>query len=534
MMDWKTWKPKKQELGAEWDVILIGSGLGALMCAGNLTQAGKRCLVLEQHYVAGGYAHHFPRKKKGSMYLFDVALHQTGSLKNGHFMRRIFESLGILDEIELHEMDIVYRSRFGDFDIRVPRDLDAFRALLNEKFPHEKENLERYIEIMKAIPGELMRLQNPAGERAKNPMEVAPTAMKYMNKSLDDIFRDTVQDPLLRAVLAQLWPYLGLPPAELSAIYWAQMWTSYHLGGCFYVTGGGQAISNAFCKRIEDGGGAIRLRTLVEAILVDAEGRACGVRTKDGEEFRAPVIVSNASTIDTFNRLLPEAVVPKDLKQRVNTLPVSTSMVQAYIGIDGDAAKLGIAEHEFFVNAGIDYQAEWEKIKRGEFEGVSVLLCNHSSVNRDAAPTGKSVIEAAILAEGDYWMDLPEEDYRAKKEQVTEILIKAIEEFIPDVRSRIEAIEVGTPKTMYDYSLNPKGAVYGYACGKMTHTIFRPEQKTPVPGLYLASAWTFPGAGFGGALMSGYAAALKILKEDEGKAGAGAKESAQAPAGATA
>ncbi len=526
-MDWKTWKPKKQELPAEWDAILIGSGLGALMCAANLAKAGKRCLLLEQHYVAGGYAHHFPRKKKGSMYLFDVALHQTGSLRNGHFMQRIFEDLGILDRLELHEMDYVYRSKFGDFDIKVPRDIDAFRKLLVEKFPAEEENLDRYIEILRAIPGELMRMQNPAGEQSKNPMEIAPTAMKYLNKSLEDIFNDTVKDPLLRAVLAQLWPYLGLPPRECSAIYWAQMWTSYHIGGCFYVRGGGQAISNAFCQRIEEGGGAIKLRTLVEAILVDDEGRACGVRTKSGEEFRAPAIVSNASTIDTFNKLLPDAVVPKDLKERVNTLPVSTSIIQAYIGMDGDAAKLGIEEHEFFVNQGTDYQAEWEAIQRGENDKVSVLLCNHSSVNRDAAPEGKSVLEACILAEGDFWMDLPEEEYKTKKAKVTEILIKSIEDFIPDIRDRIEVIEVGTPKTMYDYSLNPKGAVYGYACGKNTHTVFRPEQKTPVPGLYLASAWTFPGAGFGGALMSGFTAAQKIIKDGE-KADAGKVEAAAA------
>ncbi len=514
-MDWKSWKPKKQELPAEWDAILIGSGLGALMCAANLTKAGKRCLLLEQHYVAGGYAHHFPRKKKGSMYLFDVALHQTGSLRDGHFMQRIFEELGILDKLELHEMDYVYRSKFGDFDIKVPRDIDAFRKLLVEKFPAEAENLDRYIDILCAIPGELKRMRNPENEQSNNPMEIAPTVMKYLNKSLEDIFNDTVKDPLLRAVLAQLWPYLGLPPRQCSAIYWAQMWTSYHLGGCFYVRGGGQAISNAFCQRIEEGGGAIKLRTLVEEILVDDEGRACGVRTQAGEEFRAPAIVSNASTIDTFNKLLPESVVPKDLKERVNTLPISTSIIQAYIGIDGDAAKLGIEEHEFFVNRGTDFEAEWEAIQRGENEKVSVLLCNHSGVNKDAAPEGKSVLEACILAEGDFWIDLPEEEYKKKKAEVTEILLKSIEEFIPDVRERIEVIEVGTPRTMYDYSLNPKGAVYGYACGKNTHTVARPEQRTPVPGLYLAGAWTFPGAGFGGALMSGFTTARKIIKDTE-------------------
>ena len=66
---------------------------------------------------------------------------------------------------------------------------------------------------------------------------------------------------------------------------------------------------------------------------------------------------------------------------------------------------------------------------------------------------------------------------------------------------------------MYEYSLNPNGAVYGHSCDAQNHTVFRPEQRTPIPGLYLAGAWTFPGAGFGGALTSGYVCAGLVLRD---------------------
>ncbi len=512
-MDWKSWHPKKRELPDRWDAVLIGSGLGALMCAARLAKAGWRPLVLEQHYVAGGYAHHFQRKHKGTKYLFDVALHQTGGLKPGHFMRRVFEELGLLELIELVEMDIVHRSIYPGLDVTVPQDLRAYRSLLKEKFPHESEGIDRFIGIMTAIPKEIARLGMPGLETSGDPSEVAPTAMRLMTSSLEDVFDETVGDPQLRALLAQLWPYLGLPPKECSAIIWAQMWTSYHVGGCFYIRGGGQALSNALCRVIEDGGGAIKLRTLVEKILLDASGRACGVRTAGGQQFYAPVVVSNASAPATFTRLLDEQAVPPALREQVLSLPISTSIVQAYVGIDGDAAELGLPEHEVFVNVGTDPQAEWEAIQRGEIEKQSVLLANHSRVNADACPPGKSVVEAAILAMGEHWIGLPEQEYARKKARVTEFLIDRIAEFIPDVRARIEVIEVGTPKTMQEYSLNPGGAVYGYANTTSAHTIFRPQQRTPIPGLYLAGAWTFPSAGFGGAMMSGYTAAELILAD---------------------
>ncbi len=513
--DWLRWKPAKQDLNHHWDVITIGTGLGALMAAAKLTKAGKRCLLIDQHYVAGGYAHHFPRKKNGNTYLFDVALHQTGNLKAGEAMYDRFTEIGIMDKLEVVKQDCVHRSVFPEqnVDITVPANIDEYHALLKEKFPEESENIDQLFTIMTTIPRELPKLAASQSDPSINPMEVAPTAMKYMTSTLEDVFNETIQDPLLRALFAQLWSYLGLPPGEASVIYFAQMWSSLH-SGAYYIRGGGQALSNAMCQAIEAGGGAIKLKTMVDKIIVE-DGRAVGVRTAKGEEFRGDVVISNASAIATYNHMLSEDEAPQSVRDQVNNLPLSTSIIQAYVAIDGDAAELGLKEHEIFLNASLDSNAEWKRVQAGEFEGTSCLLANHSGANRDSCPEGKSVLEAAILATGEHWIGLEEDEYAAKKEKVTQYLLDQIAVFIPDVRDRIEAIEVGTPKTMYDYSLSPGGAVYGFAMGATTHTVFRPAQRTPVPGLYLAGAWTFPGAGFGGALTSGYICADLILKDSD-------------------
>lgn len=510
---WLQWKPKKQDLDSHWDIITIGSGLGALMAAAKLAKAGKRCLLIEQHYVAGGYAHHFPRKKKGTTYLFDVALHQTGNLKAGDEMYERFQEIDILDKIEIVKNDCVHRSVFPEqgIDITVPVEIEDYRALLKAQFPAEADNIDAFIDIMFAIAKELPELSAAQGDSSIDPVEVAPTAMKYMGSTLKQVFEETVQDSLLRALFSQLWPYLGLPPGELSALYFALMWTSMH-SGTYYIRGGGQALSNAMCQTIEENAGAIKLRTLVEKIIVE-DGRAIGVRTAKGDTFFADTIISNASTITTFNDMLDPGDVPQTLLDQVNSIPVSTSIIQAYVGIDGDAAELGLKEHELFLNRTLDGDAEWAAIKEGKFEGVTCLLANHSRTNQDACPEGKSIVEAAVLAVGDHWLGLSEEEYVQKKQQVTDYLLDQLAEYIPDIRDRIEAIEVGTPKTMYDYSLSPNGAIYGSASSATTHTVFRPQQRTPVPGLYLAGAWTFPGAGFGGALTSGYICANLILQD---------------------
>ena len=70
---------------------------------------------------------------------------------------------------------------------------------------------------------------------------------------------------------------------------------------------------------------------------------------------------------------------------------------------------------------------------------------------------------------------------------------------------------------MQRYSMNPLGAIYGYANTPTSHSIHRPQPRTTVPGLYLAGAWTFPGAGFTGAMMSGWNTAGLVFEDVEGR-----------------
>ncbi len=143
----------------------------------------------------------------------------------------------------------------------------------------------------------------------------------------------------------------------------------------------------------------------------------------------------------------------------------------------------------------------------------SCVLANNTVVNPGDTPPGRSIIEIAILGIGKHWCGLAKDEYKKKKAKMTEMLIDRFSEIIPDIRERIEVIEVGTPHTMERYTGNPGGAVYGYASTPTGHSIFRPNADTPIPGLYLASAWTFPGPGFGGTLAGGATTAAIILSK---------------------
>ena len=121
------------------------------------------------------------------------------------------------------------------------------------------------------------------------------------------------------------------------------------------------------------------------------------------------------------------------------------------------------------------------------------------------------------MADGRRWVDLDEAEYRERKRDLEAYMIDRLAEGIPDIRERIEVCEVGTPHTMGRYSRNPLGSIYGYAFTPESHSIHRPQQRTSVPGLYLAGAWTFPAAGFQGTMMSGHLAAGLVFEDVEGR-----------------
>ena len=492
------------QVDSSWDVIVIGAGLGGLSAAARLGQMGLRPLVLEQHTHPGGYAHHFLRKVRGTkiVYDFDVALHQTGDLAPGCAMHRWLGDLGVLERIQLNRFDVAYRSIGPAHDFEVPADADAYQARLCEVFPEQAGGVRDLFAAMRAIV-----------ERPND--ETSPEAMEAMGITLRELVDRHVDDERIDAIFCALWGYLGSPPFEVSAFLFAQMWASYHLGGCFYIRGGGQSLADALVEVIEENRGKVLLKTDVAKILTE-DGRACGVETTEGLRFRAPVIVSNAAAPLTFDQLLDRPELAAQDRETADALPIAVSMHQAYIGMRGDASKLGLADRGRMITPDYDVETQWQALKRGDYRAQSHILGNHNIADPGHHPKGRSIIHVATLADGRLWADLDEVAYRESKREVEEYLIDRLAEVIPDARERIEICETGTPRTMTRYTRNPLGTIYGFSSTVMSHSIHRPQPRTSVPGLYLAGAWTFPAGGFQGAMTSGFNTARLVAEDVEG------------------
>jgi phytoene desaturase len=511
--------PPLEELGpGAYDVVVIGAGGGGISAAAKLAMGGMKVLVIEQHDKVGGYMTSFERGD----YRFEVSLHAMDGLG-----RELFPKLGIQDKVKTVRLDPAYRSIFPDFTFDVPADPQVYRERLKGQFPQEAQGIDRLFDDLELIYEGmrcLMNLQDGKGRGAtiwrivKKPRMFWPM-IKYWDKNCSDMLADYIQDEKLIALFLQLMAYTGTSADEVSGMFFAMMWISYHHVGFYYFEGGSQAVTNALAEVVRENGGQILLNTLATKIVIE-DGAAVAVQTKDGKEFKCRYVVSNANAPDTFFKLVGREYLPKDYVGKLEKMVIGLPAFAVYLGVDHDFSKTfpeGI--HSYFVNPGYDQKEIFQYFREGNPEKAMFGLINYTMVDPTDAPKGKNVIAVVSIMPYDYKGDWYEsesyEKYSALKEEVARIYLNRAEKLVPGLREHIEVMEVGSPRTMEHYTLNPRGSIFGWEFSKEQSMMKRLPQKTPIRNLYLAGAWTFPGGGQSAVLMGGELAGNTILGREK-------------------
>jgi prolycopene isomerase len=493
-----------------YDAVVIGAGGGGLAAAARLAQSGMKVLLIEQHDKVGGYMTAFTRGD----YTFEVSLHAiSGFEEDVGLARPLFQELGILGKVKPIKLQVPYRVVFPDLVMDVPADPDLYKARLQEKFPAEKDGIERLFKMMSNIE---YLLQASVGKAGQPPDENPGWPFqKYARMSATEMLGEYIRDEKLLAVFSWLRAYCGAPLDEIPATLFLGMWASYHHDGYYYVAGGSQAISNALADVIRQNGGRILLDTLAIRIIIK-NGRAVAVQTEDRKEHGCSYVVSNASAPTTINKLAGREHFPADYLAQLDGMKIGPSILQIFLGVNHDYRPVFDGAHTIAVFETADVRQEIRWWEEGNVEKLSYLMVNYSVTEPSVAPAGKNVIVFTTYMPYDWksgWHEAESyEKYQALKEEVAKTLIRRAEKHLPELGSHVEIMEVGSPRTMEHYTLNPKGAVYGWAVDMKHSGPGRLAQETPIPNLLLAGAWTRPGHGQIGVLTSGKDAAKKILE----------------------
>jgi all-trans-retinol 13,14-reductase len=519
-MDWSAF-PRgygRDSAPAEYDAIVIGSGLGGLACAAAFARQGFKPLVIEQHNKPGGYATAFTRP---GGFRFDVSLHST-TVGERDGLHNLINGFPEITEVEFLAHPNLYRAIYPEHDFRLPQqDLDGSIALLAGLFPEEKEGITGIFADMRGLANDVSRISSLHGQVDFSRFAVDfPFIYKFNNKTWGEMADTRIKNPRLKAILSGQWGYYGLPPSKLACYYYALPFLGYLTGGGFYPRGRSQDISNAFVHYIESHGGKVLLKTRVEKILLN-NGAAAGVATADGRQFSSKVVVSNANPFDTFQRMVGDQAVLAKEEKKWQQYSVSLSSFQIFLGLKENLVrKAGIADSEIFVESSYDPESAYAGALAGDVENGGIGITLYDNIDAGYSPRGKNTVNILALQGYAPW-EKYEKDYIAgnkkaykkEKERMAEILIeKAEKRLLPGLAKSIQVKEIGTPLTNLRYTSHPRGAIYGWDQTVNNSGSTRVGHATPVKNLYLAGAWSRPGHGYGAVIPSGLECFAEIMK----------------------
>ena len=517
-LDWNKVYAMGSKMGPvnEYPTVIIGAGLGGLCCGAYLARQGIPITVVEQHDIPGGYATSFDRAE--GKFTFEVSLHGTTAKNNA--VERILKDIGVYERLEFVELPDVYCLKTPNLTIHVPqRDPDEYINRLAAYFPEEKDGIRSFVYEMIGIAEETDLLQRRKGKYFKLffPFQY-PKMWHVLNQTLADMLAEHVQDQRLKDALAGLWGYYGLPSSQLSAFYYATATGGYLKNGSYYIKQRSQDLSNAMADAIEKAGGKMIYGTSVEGILTN-DGSVSGVKLSDGAILPAVAVVSNASALTTFQKMLPRESVPTDYFNKLLGYRASISTFIVWLGLNREIKDM-VSCYGTHVSGNQGVEAEYLSCIKGDIENGPYGVAVYDKAFNGYSRPGTSSVMLIFLCGYEPWRRF-ESDYKEGNKQAyynektrwMEILIQRAEkDVIKDLSSMIAVREAATPLTNWRYTGNTEGAIYGFEQSLDNTAENRIKNTTPIDGLYLASAWGFPGGGFEGALRSGEITFQKMME----------------------
>lgn len=466
----------KKQSSDEYDAIIIGAGIGGLVCGCYLAKAGMKVLICEQHYKPGGYCTSF--KRKG--FTFDAAADCFGAYRKDGITRKVFEELGIDKKLNIIRFDPPSIVLTPDYRIHFWNDLEKTISEFQTAFPDEKTNISKFFYF-------LSNSDSISFSRIRN----------WTFKNLLDSY---FTNDRLKAVLSfPLLAMAGLPPSMISAFMGVKFFSEFFLDGGYYPIGGMQVLSDTIAERFKGFGGELRLSSLVKKIKVK-DNKVIGIVLENGDFILSKYVISNCDARQTFLKLIGKEKVEKEFYNQIKDMMPSISNFIAYLGLSKSFNPPYPQGSAVFFSQHYDLDKAYRSAQKSDIDGYN----GHTfRISHD-----KSTIYAIIptaFKNRLFWIN--------NKHRFLELLIENIEKTtIPGLSEHIVYKEAATPYTLYRYTLNYKGASYGWASTPSQLAVPGLRKPPSIQDLYLTGHWTTLGVGISGVIYVSHEVSKLILK----------------------
>ncbi len=406
----------------QYDVIVIGSGLGGLTAANMLAKDGYSVLLLEHHHKLGGLATWFHRK---GGHIFDISLHgfPVGMIKTcrKYWNREIADSIVQLKAIRFDN---------PQFSLSTTFDRDDFTRILQEKFRVPKESLDAFFDTARG-----MNFYDDQQMTTRQLFE------KFF-PGRDDVVR-LLMEPIT---------YANGSTLDDPAISYGIVFSNFMSKGVYTFQGGTDKIISMMQAELIKNGVDIRTHSLVERIVV--EGRQVTGVVANGKTIKARSVVSNANAKSTVCNLVGDEHFDSGFAEEARKVRINNSSCQVYIGIKKGEA-IDFVGDLYFTSVA-------EKFDSEKLRSRNITSRTYSFYYPTTRPGSDMYsIVASTNANYEDWANLSPEEYQASKQELIESTVDALGKYVPGVRDKIDYLEAATPKTFERYTLHPNGTSFG-------------------------------------------------------------------------
>ncbi|NXY77829.1 RETST reductase, partial [Glareola pratincola] len=472
-------------------------------------------------------------------------IHYVGQMQEGSIMRFLVDQLteGQLEWAQLpaaYDTVVLGDPSHGRTYRICSGEKEYFRAL-KEQFPGEEAAIDEFERLVKSVGrgtvlvGLLKMLPRAlAALLCRSGLLPRLTAFcRLASRSLKEVVEGLTADPELRAVFSYLFPTYGVVPSKASFTMHSIL-VNHFLHGAWYPKGGAGEITFHTIPVIRKTGGNVLGKAPVQRILLDSQGKACGVSVKKGQDvvnIFAPIIISDAGIFNTYERLLPvEARALPEIQSQLRRVAHGEGGFTVFVGLNGSREELGLEATNYFMYPGNDLDeianSYLTSSREEAAKNIPLLFVTCPSAKDptwEMRHPGKSTLAIVTFAKYEWfeeWKDKQVnkrgDDYEELKKTFVDAIMKAVFKLYPHIEDRIEYISGGTPLTNQHYIASPRGEIYGidHSITRMqAEAIATTRAQTAIPNLYLTGQDVCVG-GFMGALQGALICTSTILKRN--------------------
>lgn len=459
----------------KYDVAIVGSGLGGLLCAYILSKNGFKVAILEKHHQPGGCLQTFSRKGTS----FDTGMHYIGGVDEGQELNLLLKYFGLYNNINLYKLDengfdrIVLNGR----EFKFAMGYNSFIETLAKEFPSERAALNNYVR----------QLQNVADCSFISTMDrgIATKLFppEYITTSIGDFLKSVTNNSLLQNVLAGNNPlYAG--HRDKTPMYVHALVANTYISSSYRIVDGSDTITNNLMTSIRNYGGEVFLNAEATRFVVGPH-KVEAVEINGEEMLEADQFISAIHPQATLERIDDTPLLRKAFRNRIKSLENTISNFTVYIRFKKNSFKYRNYNVFYYTSENV-----WDSFEYSKLNWPKCFLM----MNQARTPMSKEYADSAVVIAYMNFNDVRQwtnttvgkrgKDYHDFKKQKAEKLLQELEKAFPGINESIESYYTSSPLTYRDYTATTNGAMYGVLRDCNISSQLLVTQKTKIPNLY--------------------------------------------------